>query len=207
MRRICRAIGVFSPPIAALTVLAVGYLSPGYDPITRTVSRLAVPGMAAATATDVAIGLVAFACLAVAFVVREPGRAALAVAGTAFMVAAFVHLDPSAMVATWLHRGASCVAVLGITAGPLLLWRAYGRVLLVLGLGDVTMLILAAVLLPTSFDAWGAWERVLLLLGISSLVVLARRIPSIEDAASATSAVQSRAATYQPLPSVNSAKP
>ncbi len=54
------------PPIAALTVLVGGAITPGYDPMSRTVSRLAVPGMPAAAAVDDAILLIAFACVALA---------------------------------------------------------------------------------------------------------------------------------------------
>ena len=206
MSRACRAIGTFAPPAAALIVLAAGIVTPGYDPLTRTVSRLAVPGMPAALATDVAIALAGIACLAVA-VGATRARAALLAAAVGFLAAAAIHLDPASPAATWAHRGASALAVLGLTAAPLLLWRTYGRVLLFFGIAELAMLGLALVLLPTSFGGWGAWERVVLLAGLASLVITARKIPSTEDAASPPAAIQSRAGTYAPVARVKSAKP
>ena len=188
-------------------MVAAGLLTPGYDATGRTVSRLAAPGMPYAGATDVAIGVAAIACIAVALVVEQPrGRAALLLAGAAFLGAAIVHLDPASAGATWMHRAASGAAVLGMTAAPFLLWRDYGRVLLLLGVAEVAMLVLGAMLLPTSFSAWGAWERTILVLGLSCLVVIAYRTRSIDDPASAIAASHSNAGTYIPVPSVNSVK-
>lgn len=207
MRRILRAFATVAPPAAALTVLAAGVATPGYDPLVRTVSRLAVPGAPAALATDLAIALAGLACAAVAIEVQRPARLALLAAGAGFMVAAVVHLDPGSEAATWSHRAASAVAMLGLTAAPLVLWRDYGRVLLMLGIAEVLVLALAPVLLAAAFYDWGAWERVLLVLALTSLVIVARRMPSTEEPASATAAIQRRAATYTPVPSVNRAKP
>lgn len=194
MRRLCSVVGTFAPPLAGLTVFTTGLLTPGYDPLLRTVSRLATPGMPYAVATDLGIALAGLACLAVAVATdggTSAGRAALAVAGVAFLTAAIVHLDPASPGASWTHRTASGLAVLGLTAAPLGLWRAYGRPLLLLGAAELAMLVTAAALLPTSFSAWGAWERVMLALGLSLVVALAiRASPSIEDAPSATTAIQ-----------------
>jgi uncharacterized protein DUF998 len=195
MRRLCYLVGTFAPPLAGFTVFTTGLLTPGYDPLLRTVSRLAVPGMPYAVATDLAIALAGLACLAVAVATdrgTRAGRAALAVAAVAFLTAAMVHLDPASAVATWTHRTASGLAVLALTAAPLGLWRAYGRLLLLVGAAELGMLVTAAALLATSFWAWGAWERVMLALGLSLVVALAIRArPSIEDAPSATAAIQS----------------
>lgn len=206
LRPFSRAIGTFGPPVAALTVMVAGFVTPGYDPIARTVSRLAVPGAPAALPVDFAIAVAGVACLSLAVEVR-PARAALAAAGAAFLAAATIHLDPTSAMATWSHRAASGVAVLGLTAAPLMLYRRYGRVFLMLGMAEVTTLAVAVVLLSTPFNAWGAWERVVLILGLSNIVILARRIPSTDDAASASAATHSSAGTYTPVPSVNNAKP
>jgi len=206
MRRACIAIGSFAPPVAALTVLVAGFVTPGYDPIARTVSRLAVPGAPAALATDLAIALAGLACVAVAVQVCT-ARAAMVAAGAGFLVAAAIHLDPASAPATWSHRAASGIAVLGLTAAPLALWRRYGRVLLVLGIAEVAMLALALALLATPFTAWGAWERVLLFLALTALVIIARRIPSTDEAPSPSEVTHSSAGTYTPVASVNSAKP
>ena len=42
-----------APPAAALIVTSAAAITPGYDSMSRTVSRLAVPGMPAAAAVDV----------------------------------------------------------------------------------------------------------------------------------------------------------
>ena len=58
-----RAIAIASPPLAALIVLVAGAITPGYDPATITISRLAVPGMPAAAAVygaSIAAGMFAF---------------------------------------------------------------------------------------------------------------------------------------------------
>lgn len=209
--RILRSVGMFLPPIAALTVVTAGSLTPGYDPVARTVSRLAVPGLPAAVATDVAIGIVGVACVAVALTIggdNRVGRAALIAAGVGFLLAAVWHLDPPSAATTAMHRAASGLAMLGLTIAPLVLWRHYGRALLVLGGAEVAMLVIALALLPTSFNAWGAWERVVLVLGLSCLVAVAiRTIPSSDDAASVRAASQSSAGTKTPVASVKNANP
>ncbi|HET7421162.1 MAG TPA: DUF998 domain-containing protein [Candidatus Dormibacteraeota bacterium] len=194
MRTICRAVGMLAPPAAAVIVLVAGLLTPGYDPMTRTVSRLAAPGMPAAFEVDLAIALAGIACLALGIQI-EVARAALLAAAGGFLVAAVVHLDPASSAATWSHRAASAVAVLGLTAAPLAMWRVYGRVLLALGTAELAMLAVAAVLLAAPFNEWGAWERVILLLGLTSLVVMARRMPSTDDPAKPRAAIQSSAGT------------
>jgi len=202
--RLCSGVALLAPPVAAVTVLAAGWFAPGYDPVTRTVSRLAVPGASTAGAVDVAMLTAGLACIAVAVGVRSGigGRASLALAGFGFVAAGVFHLDPLSLRLSAPHWAGSGLAVLGLTVAPLALWRAYGRVLLALGVAEVAMLLVGLALLPTSFVAWGAWERVLLMLGLSSIVFLGvrirrreRRMPSSEEAARAMAAVHSSAGT------------
>jgi uncharacterized protein DUF998 len=197
---------MLAPPAAAVIIVLAGFLTPGYDPMTRTVSRLAVPGMPASLEVDLAIALAGVACVAVALQV-EAARVALLASGAGFLAAATIHLDPASPVSTWAHRDASAVAVLGLIAAPFALWRDYGRVLLALGLTELAMLAIALVLLPTSFVDWGAWERVMVLLGLAGLVLTARRMPSTDDAARASDAIQSSAGRYAPVANVKTAKP
>ena len=203
--------GMFLPPIASLTVVGAGFLTPGYDPVARSVSRLAVPGLRAAFATEIAIGMVGVACMAVALAIAGDnwaGRAALVVAGVGFLLAAIIHLDPSSVATTAVHRVASAIAISGLTVAPLALWRRYGRVVLILGGAEAAMLAIAPALLATSFGAWGAWERVVLVLGLSCLVVLATRTtPSSDDAESASAQSQSSNGTKTPVARVKSADP
>ena len=178
MSRICGAVGMTLPPGAALVVVVAGRLTPGYDPVSRTISRLAVPGMPADAMVDVAIILVAITCLVLAInlnVGSMAGRAGLVVAGMALAATALIHLDPSSETATALHRVASGLAVAGLTAAPFLLARTYGRMSVGVGVAEIAMLGLAFVLLSTSFSAWGAWERITLAIPLGWMVLLSAR--------------------------------
>jgi len=200
--RICRVIGIASPLAAVAAVIVAGALTPGYDAMSRTVSRLAVPGVWAAAVVDVSISLIALTCFALALTLSPnvlAGRVALTVSGVALGGAAMVHLDPGSAGATALHRLFSAIAVLGLTAAPLTLARVYGSLSLVVGIGELGMLVIGLALLATPFDAWGAWERVLLAIPLAWMVLLsaslrptAAMIPSTEEIISANTAILSR---------------
>jgi len=195
LNRPSRVLGIAAPPIAVVTVLVAGAVSPGYDPLLRTVSRLAVPGMPAAAAVDLSIGLIGLACfgLASGLVRGAPvGRVALTVSGLAFLGAAVVHLDPASAGATAMHRLASALAVVGLTVAPLALARAYGPVSFAVGVAELAMLVIGLGLLATSFDAWGAWERLLLAIPLAWMVLIAVTIDSMDETVSAKSASLSK---------------
>ncbi|TMF27038.1 MAG: DUF998 domain-containing protein [Chloroflexi bacterium] len=195
LNRSARVLGIAAPPIAVVTVLVAGAVSPGYDPLLRTVSRLAVPGMPAAAAVDLSIGLIGLACfgLASGLVRGAPvGRVALTVSGLAFLGAAVVHLDPASAGATAMHRLASALAVVGLTVAPLALARAYGPVSFAVGVAELAMLVIGLGLLATSFDGWGAWERLLLAIPLAWMVLMAVTIDSTDETISAKSASLSR---------------
>jgi len=190
-----RLLGIASPPLAVVIVFVAGALTPGYDPMSRTVSRLAVPGMAAAAAVDMSIALIALTCFGLAFGLTRGatlGRIALAVSGGALFGAAIVHLDPSSAGATALHRLASALAVVGLTVAPLALTRAYGPVSFAVGVAELAMLVIGLGLLATSFDAWGAWERLLLAIPLAWMVLMAVTIDSMDETVSAKSASLSK---------------
>jgi len=103
LRRLCGVFGVMAPVLAAVTMTAGGLLTPGYDPMARTISRLAEPGLPAAFAVDLAISLVGVALIALALALGPGsvgGRALLAVAGAGVLVAAAIRLDPTSASAT-----------------------------------------------------------------------------------------------------------
>src|SRR5207245_6032798 len=155
LNRPSRVLGIAAPPIAVVTVLVAGAVSPGYDPMLRTVSRLAVPGMPAAAAVDMSIGLIGLACFGLASGLARAapvGRIALTVSGVAFLGAAMVHLDPASVGATAMHRVASALAVVGLTVAPLALARAYGQVSFAVGVAELAMLVIGLGLLATSFE-------------------------------------------------------
>jgi len=195
LNRSARVLGIAAPPIAVVTVLVAGAVSPGYDPLLRTVSRLAVPGMPAAAAVDLSIGLIGLACfgLASGLVRGAPvGRIALTVSGLAFLGAAMVHLDPASVGATAMHRLASALAVVGLTVAPLALARAYGPVSFAVGVAELAMLVIGLGLLATSFDGWGAWERLLLAIPLAWMVLMAVTIDSTDEPINAKSASLNR---------------
>jgi uncharacterized protein DUF998 len=208
--RLYRWTAVASPPIAASLVLLAQSMTPGYDPLRRTVSRLATPGMPAAELVGIAMVLVALACFALALRLesgRGSARAVLAVAGLAFLVAAAIHLDPASGSATSAHRVASGIAVLGLTVAPLALARDYGAIFLVAGAAEVAMLAVAALLLATPFAAWGAWERALLATALTWMVLIALRSVSADATNSVPNAITRNRASAAPEASVSSANP
>lgn len=191
MNRVYRAMAMASPPIAAVIVLVAGAITPGYDPASLTISRLAIPGKPAALAVDFAMLLVALTCFSLASAL-VPGarlcRAALSISGVAFIVAAVIHLDPASPGTSALHRIASGIAVLGLGAAPLLLSGGYRRISLAAGVAEAALLLSAPILNATSFNAWGVWQRVLLALALSWIVVIAATMPSADDTARARAA-------------------
>lgn len=174
-----------SPPVAAVTVLIAGAMTPGYDPMSRTISRLAVPGISSAAAVDGAIFLIAIACLALSVELGRgaaTARAALLLASAGLGAAAIFHLDPASVVATAVHRIVSGVAVVSLAVAPFAVARTYGRISLAAGLATLAMLVIALGLLATSFNAWGAWERALLAIPLSWIVFVSARLNSTASA-------------------------
>ncbi len=158
-------VGIVAPVAAAVIVTVAGLITPDYDPITRTVSRLAEPGKPAVLEIEMAIYLVALALLLLGLSGRP--RPLLAIAGVAMLVVASVHLDPASAFSTALHRLASGVAMLAMTAAAI----SYSRGL---GVAMIGLLVAAAVLVPTGFSAWGLWERVFLAVAMASVMVMSK---------------------------------
>src|SRR6202521_2225985 len=144
--RLAGALGVTAPLAAVALVLAAGWMTPGYDPLARTISRLAEPGLPAAFAVELAIFLVGVALLALPVVMgpgSRIGRALLAVAGAGLLVAAAIRLDPASASATAEHRLATLVALLGFAGAPLAFASSLRR-----RVGWVSYA-------PVSFSFWG----------------------------------------------------
>jgi hypothetical protein len=175
--------------LASLTVVAAGFLTPGYDPMSRTVSRLAVDGAPAAPAVEVAIAAVALAYLGLAAATR-PGRIPLTLAGMGFLGAAAFHLETS----TVAHRVASGIAVAAVVSAAFAL-RGYGRMSVALGVAELATLAAGLALLATPFTAWGAWERTLLGLAVAWTVLIAARIVWSDEAARTAVASASKRGT------------
>lgn len=187
-------VAIVALPAAAVVVAVAAALTPAIDPLTATVSRLAVPGLPAAPAVDAAIAATGVACLAIAAASRR-GRRGLAVAAAGFFGAAIVHLDPSSAASTAAHRLCTGIAILGLALAQLRLAGSYGRVSVTLVAVGAALLVLAAVLLATRFTWWGAWERVFLAVELSWLELVAFKIAFSEETTSASAATLSRAGT------------
>jgi Protein of unknown function (DUF998) len=190
MKRLAGALGVVAPPAAAVAVFVAGWLTPGYDPLARTISRLAEPGLPAAVLAELVITAVGVALIVLAIALGPGsggGRALLAVAGAGLLVAAVIRLDPASDSATAEHRLATTIAMLGLTGAPLAFapslrrragWVAYAPVSFAFGAAEVAVLLVGLVLLPTTFAEWGAWERCFLALPMAWIVVLSARLLS-----------------------------
>jgi uncharacterized protein DUF998 len=190
MKRLAGALGVGAPPVAAAAVLIAGWLTPGYDPLIRTISRLAERGLPGAFFAELAIALVGVVVIALAMALgprSNAGRALLAIAGAALLVAAAIRLDPASAAATVEHRAATTIAMLGLTGAPLAFasslrgrvgWVGYARLSFVFGAGEVAVLLVGLALLLTTFIDWGAWERCFLALSMAWIVLLSVRLLS-----------------------------
>jgi len=188
VRRIGGVLGVAAPLAATAIVLIGGLLTPGYDPLRRTISRLAEPGLPAAVPVELAILMVGFALIGLALLlgpVGASGHLLLAIAGLALLVAAAVRLDPTSATPTTIHRLATTVAMLALTASMLVIaptlkgrpgWRGYGALSFGLGAAAVGMLLIGVALLPTAFSAWGAWERCFLALPMAWMALVSARL-------------------------------
>jgi len=172
------ALGVAAPPVAATLVLAGGWMTPGYDPFTRTISRLAEPGVPGAVSVELAIVLVGAALLGLAVALgpgSRVGRALLAVAGAGLLVAAAIRLDPASASATAGHRLATTVAMVALAGAPFA-FTSYGRISFAFGAAEMGMLLVGLALVPTTFAGWGAWERCFLALPMAWVLVLSTRL-------------------------------
>jgi hypothetical protein len=177
---------------ASAAVIFAGFATPGYDQMSRTVSRLAVPGMPFAGLVDAAIAAAGVACLALAAAIER--RHALLLAGAGFVGAALVHLDPASPAATTAHRALTGVAVLGLAFAPFAA-RGYGRLSTMLGALAFALLVGAALLVSTRFSAWGAWERALLAVQVGWMVTTALKVASAEATIKAPVAIANSAGT------------
>jgi Protein of unknown function (DUF998) len=208
-RRLAAWAAVLLVAAAAAMVLAAGVATPGYDAATKTVSRLAMPGLPYAAAVDAAMVAVAASCAALAFSLDRGlrlSRIALAAAAISFAIAVFVHLDDASQAATWTHRSASGAALLCLAVAPLFVRGRYGAISLVAGWLEIGLMLVAAALLLTPFAMWGAWERVAIAVPLAWIAFTARKIASSEATESTTSTTSRSILEYAGKGSVTSAK-
>jgi hypothetical protein len=166
-------------PVAVGLVVAGGFLTPGYDPTRRTISRLAVSGLPAASAVELAICLVGISAIALAIALgpgSNGGRSVLAVAGSALLLVAVFRLDPGSVSARIEHGSAAVIAIIALAGAPLVFARSHGRVSLAFGVAEVVLLLAGLALVPTSFAAWGLWERCYLALPVVWMLLMSWRL-------------------------------
>lgn len=187
MRRLCGALGVGAPLLAALVVLIAGLVTPDYDPAQTTISRLAEPGVPTAMAVGSAIFAVGLALLGLAAALGPralAGRILLGTAGASLLVAAAIPLDPASDEASTVHRAATTIAMLALVVMLFALapslrrrkgWQGYGPLSFGLGAAMSCLLLVGLALLPTTF-AVGAWERCLLALPMAWTVLVSTRL-------------------------------
>lgn len=182
--------GVVVPPLGALWLTLDAWLSPGYDPVRRTVSRLAEPGAPRAALAGVALAALGLAVLAVAWELwRRVGGAAaprvLALAGLAFLGVAAVARDPGRPALLVAHRTIALCLFLSLTIAPLLTARALGRDPAWRGLAaaslaasalSLALLVLAPVLLLAGELPAGVWERAFAGVGLAWVTLVAARL-------------------------------
>lgn len=219
MRRLVGMLGIAAPLLAGLVVLVGGLVTPGYDPVQRTISRLAEPGLPAAAAVGSAIFAVGLALLGLAIALRPEaiaGRILLAIAGASLVLAAAVPLDPASEHATTVHRAATTIAMLALVSVPLVFapslrrregWRGYGPLSFWLGAAAIGVFLIGLALLPTAF-ALGAWERCFLAVPMAWTVLVSWRLlhtSSTDPILASTAGNASSPASVSALETMNAA--
>jgi hypothetical protein len=190
--RLVAATAAAAPPLASVALLGLGWLSPGYDPLRRTISRLAEPGAPYALEVRLILAALGLALLSTAWVLdrrhatwARPAAAALAVAGLALLGVALVRRDTARPAVLVVHRLlaltlfaalalAPLLAAVGLRALPALrAWLAASAVTAALSAVLVTAAV--ALLLAGSLPA-GAWERAFVGLNLLWVTLLAGRL-------------------------------
>jgi hypothetical membrane protein len=190
--RVAALAGVVAPPLASAALLGFGWLSPGYDPLRRTVSRLAEPGAPYALPVDLTLAVLGLALLAVAWALRQrhaararPQAAALAVAGLALLGLAVVGRDASRPPLLVTHRVLALTLFLGLALAPLLAAvsvrgdpgrRAWMAASLATAALSALLLAAAVALVVTGHLPAGVWERAFMGLNLLWVTLLAARL-------------------------------
>lgn len=131
----CSALcGTAAPVIFGISVLVIGYLTPGYNPVTQVMSELGIPGEPYAAVMNVmAFGLVGILLMGFSYAVHRAfrprwqvtlGSAMVAGAGLSFFAMAFFHCDQGCMGTTpagSLHLLFGLVAVVAALVAALTL--------------------------------------------------------------------------------------
>jgi hypothetical protein len=189
--RLVAAAGAVAPPLAAAALLGFGWLSPGYDPLRRTVSRLAEPGAPYALEVRVVLGVLALALLGIAWCLdrrhatgARPAAVALAVAGLALLGVAVVRRDAAQPAVLVVHRLLALALFAALALAPLLAavglrphparWLLAASALTA-ALSAVLVAAAVALLLAGILPS-GAWERAFVGVNLLWVTLLAVRL-------------------------------
>ncbi len=186
-RRAAGVIGVGAPILASVAILVAGVLTPGYDPLRMTVSRLAEAGSPAAGVAGQAVYAVGFTIFVLANALGPravAGRLLLATGGCGLIAGAWIRLDSASAQITALHRAITAVSMLALTAAMLAFApafrergeRVYGWLSLAFGATAIATLLVGLVLVPSDFAAWGVWERAFLAIPLGWVVAVSLRL-------------------------------
>lgn len=125
--RLAAVAGAAVPSMAAVAVAIIGRQTPGYDPVHRTVSRLAEPGAPYGLAVKLILAALGLSIIAVAWALnrrlttRGPARTfPLAVAGAALVGVALVSRDSAHPTVLAAHRLIAIVLFCTMAIAPLL---------------------------------------------------------------------------------------
>lgn len=125
--RLAAAAGAAVPPIAAVAVAVIGMQTPGYDPLHRTVSRLAEPSAPYGLVAKLILAALGISIIAVAWALdrrlaaRGPaGSLPLAIAGAALVGVALVSRDAGHPAVLAAHRLLAIVLFCALAIAPLL---------------------------------------------------------------------------------------
>ncbi len=164
------------PLAAAAIVVTAGLATPGYDPLERSISRLASPGRPGALLVDLAFAGVGVSLLALALGLRSW---LLAAAATGILAVSLVSTDPGHPAATAVHRLVTLAAFGALALAPLAAARrlpgGYARLSFWMGALAVGLLVLALSLVAGGLRV-GAWERCFAAVTLGWAVLMGSRL-------------------------------
>ncbi|HKA09329.1 MAG TPA: DUF998 domain-containing protein [Candidatus Dormibacteraeota bacterium] len=190
--RLAAVAGVAVPPLAAVAVAVIGVQTPGYDPVHRTVSRLAEPGAPYSLAVKLILAALGLSIIAVAWTLdrRLTGRGAagvrsLAIAGAALVGVAFVSRDAAHPAVLATHRLIAIVLFCALAIAPLLAagrlrrdpaFSAYATPSVATSGVSIALIAIAVAGVVVGGLPSGAWERTFIGLNLVWMTLLSVRL-------------------------------
>lgn len=180
------------PPLAAVAVGVIGWHTPGYDPVRRTVSRLTDPGLPHSLAARLTLAALGLSLLAVAWSLDRrlrPGTQLnslpLGLAGAALVGVAVVGRDPTHAPTLVAHRLIAGVLFCALTLAPLTAsatmrehpaFRTYAT--LSVATAGISLALLGVAVAGVIIGGLpsGAWERSFVGLNLLWVMLLALRL-------------------------------